>query len=452
MLAGFCLLMTVAATAQKRYLQVGDQMPDVVLNNMENYPLGHARISDFRGKLVIIDFWDRYCMGCIESFPRQEAIQAQFKDRLQIITVTKNSKEQIDSLFMQPWMVKNKRRRPALPSLMGDTALSGLFPPFFYVPHHIWIDGRGRILYITGGYNATVGHIRSVLEGKHPFMLPKTDDLNRDAELDEKPLAALASGKLLDHVRYGSFFMNFSEAFSPQAIMAKHIDTARQIFRMDYLNFSILSLFREAFTEGKMDLSGNNFYDDNRIEWKVKKNSAFFPMRNYDSLDEWTVRNCYSYEQMIPLKDQPNRYRLMQEDINRYFSGLLGIRAKVVTIRKKCLVLVNTKPHMPKATGNAPKQQIFSKEGEFPQWHGYINTPFRQIVQGLFSDYPVILKDQPFPFIDETAFTGNADLKYDRTARSVADLNRQLSPYGLKIITADRSIKMLQIEKAKKYE
>lgn len=449
-----CLLSTVVSVAQvnylQNYLQPGDQMPDIVLNGLLNYSSGQARISDFRGKLLIIDFWDHGCTSCIAAFPRLEALQEQFKGHIQIITVTKNTAGQIDTLFTQPWIIRQHARRSKLPSLMADSAISRLFRPFIYVPHHIWIDETGKILYVTGGYNATAGHIRSVLDGKRPFMLPKVD-VRRDV-LDQQPLTAFVSQNMPDHVKYSSFFMEYSNELSNLFSMSRHVDTARQLFRVSYTNFSMLHLFQEAYTKGEMDHFNNDFYNDNRIDWKIPDHASFFRPTSFDSLDEWTLHHCYNYEQVIPLKDESRRYRLMQEDVNRYFSGLQGIEAKIVTERKKCLVLVNGKMDVRKEKDDRPAETLYSKEGEFAEWRAYVNTPLKEVVMGIYAGYTGILRDEPLPFIDETTYTGNVSLKIEFSAKSVADLNGQLQQYGLKIIQAERLIKMLRIEKTINYE
>jgi len=43
---------------QAQQLEIGAPVPDLLLENVFNYPGGSAQLSDFDGKLLIIDFWE----------------------------------------------------------------------------------------------------------------------------------------------------------------------------------------------------------------------------------------------------------------------------------------------------------------------------------------------------------------------------------------------------------
>ncbi|UVV78039.1 redoxin domain-containing protein [Bacteroides fragilis] len=41
-------------------------MPDTELSNIDG---NHHRLSDYKGKYLLLDFWSRSCGHCIESLP-----------------------------------------------------------------------------------------------------------------------------------------------------------------------------------------------------------------------------------------------------------------------------------------------------------------------------------------------------------------------------------------------
>src|SRR5688572_26528195 len=77
-------------------LKIGDIVPDIEFL-MVNYSKPTARLSDFKGKVVILDFWATWCGSCIEAFPKIDLAQKEFGDRLQVILVnsraTKDTKD-----------------------------------------------------------------------------------------------------------------------------------------------------------------------------------------------------------------------------------------------------------------------------------------------------------------------------------------------------------------------
>jgi thiol-disulfide isomerase/thioredoxin len=45
-------------------------------------------VSDFKGKVVLIDFWETWCKPCIASMPTLNKLQKEFPDRLKVLAVT----------------------------------------------------------------------------------------------------------------------------------------------------------------------------------------------------------------------------------------------------------------------------------------------------------------------------------------------------------------------------
>lgn len=45
-------------------------------------------ISDFKGKVVMIDFWETWCKPCIASFPTLQKLQKEYSNRFKVLAVT----------------------------------------------------------------------------------------------------------------------------------------------------------------------------------------------------------------------------------------------------------------------------------------------------------------------------------------------------------------------------
>jgi thiol-disulfide isomerase/thioredoxin len=68
-------------------LSIGDLVPDIEFR-MLNYPKLNIKLSDFKGKLVLLDFWAIWCSNCIPNFPKLKPLQASFKGKAQVILVS----------------------------------------------------------------------------------------------------------------------------------------------------------------------------------------------------------------------------------------------------------------------------------------------------------------------------------------------------------------------------
>jgi cytochrome c biogenesis protein CcmG/thiol:disulfide interchange protein DsbE len=73
-------------SAKYELLAVGKQAPDFDLTDLNDKP---QRLSDFRGKVVFLNFWATWCKPCREEMPSMEVLHKNFeKDGLVILAVS----------------------------------------------------------------------------------------------------------------------------------------------------------------------------------------------------------------------------------------------------------------------------------------------------------------------------------------------------------------------------
>ncbi|MEE8374213.1 MAG: TlpA disulfide reductase family protein [Dehalococcoidia bacterium] len=58
--------------------EVGHPAPDFVLEDLDG---NLVRLSDFRGKVVLINFWTTWCPACRIEMPEIEAVHQEYKDK-----------------------------------------------------------------------------------------------------------------------------------------------------------------------------------------------------------------------------------------------------------------------------------------------------------------------------------------------------------------------------------
>lgn len=82
--------------SQENNIKVGDEL------NLNKYELIPITEEIDQTKIKVIEFWATWCGPCIASFPNLENIQEEFKDHIQIISISEEPKQKVVSF------VKNK--------------------------------------------------------------------------------------------------------------------------------------------------------------------------------------------------------------------------------------------------------------------------------------------------------------------------------------------------------
>jgi peroxiredoxin len=129
--------------------------PDFVRTDLSGRPL---RLTQFRGRVVLLNFWATWCGPCVEEIPTFSRWQRQFGDGgLQVIGVSMDDDEADVKRFVAKHGV-------AYPILMGDAKLGELFGGVFGLPQSFLIDARGRMVYRSVG-ESNIETLRSKIAG-----------------------------------------------------------------------------------------------------------------------------------------------------------------------------------------------------------------------------------------------------------------------------------------------
>lgn len=119
------------------------------------------RLADYRGKLVVLDFWGMWCSPCLVWLPRYLEIEKRFstRDDVEFLTVnhelrgTPDQRRERVARFMES-------RGWAFPVVMDDDSLAVDTHGVYAFPTTLILDRYGRVRYANTSINA---HAESTL-------------------------------------------------------------------------------------------------------------------------------------------------------------------------------------------------------------------------------------------------------------------------------------------------
>ena len=115
--------------------EIGRQAPDFTLTDLEGRAV---RLSDLRGKAVLINFWATWCPPCREEMPQIEAFYTAYRDQVEVLGIAVGeSPEQVRAFLAE---------HPYSWRFMADTAMSVTDQyRVFAIPTSYFIDAQGIV-------------------------------------------------------------------------------------------------------------------------------------------------------------------------------------------------------------------------------------------------------------------------------------------------------------------
>lgn len=400
-------------------LQIGDPVPNIFLENIINHPGATARLSDFEGKLLILDFWATWCRPCIQVIPRFEQLQREFVNQLQILMVTSQPSISITKFF--------SNRGFTLPSVTGDQKLSKMFP-HKYVPHEVWIKD-GKIIAITGEAEVTANNIKAQLSEKPPVMDEKKSNFDYDLT---KPLLFNGNGGQSSDLLYHSVFTGYLDGIGGGGVYTDSLDR----FKIRALNGTVLQLYL-----GAMRYTDNReLAQTNRCILEFDK-QEILPKPGVSAYSPIARGKYYCYELIVPIALKNQAGELMLEDLNRFFGARYHLRGSVEKRPVKCWALRKTAAFKELASsGFTP--EIISDDSNLMVYHKQPFSKFQEAIANLY-------RHDPYPVIDQTGITTLIDISFPTGEKDIRKFSANLEKYGLCLVQDSCKIDMLVIKQFK---
>ncbi|MFC7526879.1 TlpA family protein disulfide reductase [Parapedobacter sp. GCM10030251] len=393
-------------------LPTGEPIPDelwsvpLTLWNAANNSTKTITLNDYRGKVIILDFWATWCKSCITNMPRMHRLQDQFPGNIMVLPVTYEPTETVAALFARSKAAGIGQLRGTFQTILLDATLKEAFPnpngtiPYFAV---IGKDGsyKGPVTpeYLTENLIAdlTMGNAAGVPRLRAAPVKPLMDwsaSLGADWQ---KP------------VGYHTMFSHYMHGAGEPT--GRRIDSLKGTEWQYYMNQPLLRLFGVA-------LSSPLPRQANRRIMLVDSAVRF---------DDHSLRNPkyepfaynYCYEATYPIGAPKDAVKArMLADLN----ALTGVKGQLITKSMPSLII--------QGNGNAKSHPAPNNE---VQW-----LNMASVAWFLNQRYDIAVP----PVLDETGFDGQIWMDDSARKGTIADVRRVLQAQGFDLVEEDRKLEM----------
>ena len=122
------------------------QAPDFTIRDINKKKVS---LSDYRGQVVLINFWATWCQPCQAEMPHLQAIYDEFKDKgFTVLSISID--EARDASKVKPLIKRGKFTFPVL--LDKKTEVIPMYNPDQTLPYNVLVDKEGRMVWTKLSY------------------------------------------------------------------------------------------------------------------------------------------------------------------------------------------------------------------------------------------------------------------------------------------------------------
>ncbi len=122
--------------------------PDIQLRTARGTTV---RLSDLKGKVVLVDFWASWCRPCVRSFPAIDGLYRKFRGRgLEVLAVNMDQQRRDADAFLSKAPHAMRIFFDADGNALSAFGLAG-------IPSLVLIDRLGSVRFVHAGYSDKIG-------------------------------------------------------------------------------------------------------------------------------------------------------------------------------------------------------------------------------------------------------------------------------------------------------
>ena len=380
--------------------------PDVYFSKVLNNGSQGIRISQFKGKPLVIYFYSVRCMACLRSFPTVDSLQKQFREKINILLVGKDKEAQVRQVLEDRQTLRNLALRIAV----EDSVLRNVFK-HTGVPHIIWVNSAGIVKAITGQINRE--SITAWIKTGLVTEVEKKDAIGKNSD-DPNLYTDYNYTKSLDNILLYSYIAKAIDATSvatgPQynekgnLVRISDVGTIRKLYKQQY---------------GIPALNPNSI---------VVEDTAL-------SMDNTTYRCDFIQNRQWPAE----RFR---KYVISYLDNFFGLHTSVEKRRVKCWVIKRTGAPLNLSTATGKYAEEALGGNRILTNHNWASIVYSMSNRDLRT---------PFQVIDETGIdrTKKLDMVLPLNMNELSLLRAALMKYGLDITEEEREVETIVLKAAK---
>jgi uncharacterized protein (TIGR03435 family) len=375
--------------------QIGKPVPNYTFSKILNSNDNEISLQDLKGKVVILEFWATWCGPCIPAMKKLDSLQKEFKDELEVITISSENKERLEKFI--------KSSKTGL-MVVSDTMHSANFK-YKVIPHSIIIDKNGIVRAITSPEHITKAVVSNLIL-KDQIELESKDDFYINPNLEVKLIKSISNSN------YRIELKNYDQ--EKRGSTRFLIDTEGNVNGIDIWNSTLPRLYQSLF-----DVSSPS-----RIVFRDSLSENDFPYEKE-----------YQYNFTLEVSsDYQNKWRTIGI---AFLNENFDVNAKRGIKNLECYVLKNIDNTIEESSSDKTEYMFMgtilkTKKIKISQLAAYLEN---------FTDVPVV---------DKTNLKGDYDIEFEWQAEDPKTLHSELRTYGLIFERSDEKLPVDVMEIYKK--
>jgi thiol-disulfide isomerase/thioredoxin len=143
-------------TESESGIQIGKQAPNFKLKDLYGHEVS---LDQYKGRVVMLDFWATYCGPCRMTLPMIERLQKEFSSTVVLLTINlQDPKEEVTDFIYKLGLHSQV--------LLDETGSVGQTYGASSIPLEVLIDKQGVIRYVQMGFDprTTMSRLRAEIE------------------------------------------------------------------------------------------------------------------------------------------------------------------------------------------------------------------------------------------------------------------------------------------------